>query len=159
MRFYESLWKFIKVYESLWKFMKVYESLWKFMKVHESLWKLTKVNENYNIPRYFLCKITHFHSVLFNCNALLAFRDFIPWQMKFFCLLLYHFAFSWHWQIFCNRQMKGNSPNIADTYFTVQITWDLIFVNLFLAPIGNKFSSQFYQKWHFGDSQLKNGLN
>jgi hypothetical protein len=86
------------------------------MRFYKSLWKLTKVNEKCVIPWYFLCKITNFHSISFNCNALLAFCDFALWQMKFFCLLLYHFAFRQHWQIFCHSQMKDNLPKIADTY-------------------------------------------
>jgi hypothetical protein len=32
-----------------------------------------KVNESYDIPQYFLRKITYFGSVSFNCDALLAF--------------------------------------------------------------------------------------
>jgi hypothetical protein len=86
------------------------------MRFYETLWKSTKINESYDILQYFLGKITHFRYISFNYNALLAFCDFVPWQMKFFCLLLYRFTFGRHRQIFCHRQMKGNSPNIADTY-------------------------------------------
>jgi hypothetical protein len=45
-----------------------------------------------------------------------AFCDFVPLQMKFFCLLLYHFAFRRHQQIFHHHQTKGDFFNIADTY-------------------------------------------
>jgi hypothetical protein len=75
-----------------------------------------KVNESHDIPWYFLGQITLFHSVLSNYKELLAFCDFVPLQMKFFCLLLYLFAFRRHQQIFCHRQMKGDFSNIADTY-------------------------------------------
>ncbi len=80
-----------------------------------------KLNKSYNIPQYFLCKITHFQSVSFNCDALLAFHNFVPWQTIFFCLLLYRFAFRWHRQIYCHSQMKGNLLNIADTYLTLLV--------------------------------------
>jgi len=50
---------------------------------YEILWKCAKVNESYNIPRYFLSQITHFRSISFNSNVLLAFRDFVPWQTNF----------------------------------------------------------------------------
>jgi len=96
-----------------------------------------KLNKSYDIPRYFLCKITHFHSVLFNCNALLAFRDFVLWQTKFFCLLLYRFAFRWHRQIFCHSQMKGNLPNIADTYLTLLVLLAGFGVCLFFGSAGS----------------------
>jgi hypothetical protein len=36
--------------------------------------------------------------------------------MKFFCLLLYHFASRQHWQIFCHLQTIDDISNIADTY-------------------------------------------
>ncbi len=52
-----------------------------------------KVNKSYDIPQYFLSQITHFCSILFNYEVLLAFHDFLLWQTKFFCLLSYHFAF------------------------------------------------------------------
>ena len=96
-------------------YLKYFTSLQNLTRNYNILWKFTKVNESYDIPQNFLCKITHFHFVSFNCDALLAFHDFVPWQMKFFCLLLYHFIFRRHWQIFCHHQMKGNLPNIADT--------------------------------------------
>jgi len=95
------------------------------MRNYEILQKFTKVNKSCNIPRYFLCKITHFHSVLFNCNALLEFHDFVPWQMKFFCLLLYSFIFRQHWQIFHHHQTKANLLNITDTYI-IEPTWSLV---------------------------------
>ncbi len=79
-------------------------------------WDFTKVNKSYDIPQYFLSQISHFCSVLSNNEVLLTFRDFVPWQMKFFCLLLNHFTFRRHQQIFCHRQMKGDFFNIADTY-------------------------------------------
>jgi hypothetical protein len=86
------------------------------MKVYESLWKFMKVYDSFDIPRYFLIQIIHFRSISSNYEVLLPFRDFLPWQTKFFCLLLYHFAFRQHQQIFRHRQMKGDFFNIADTY-------------------------------------------
>jgi hypothetical protein len=72
-----------------------------------------KVNKSYDIPWYFLGQITLFRSVSSNYKVLLAFRDFVPWQMKFFCLLLYHFAFRRHQQIFCHHQTKGDFFSIS----------------------------------------------
>jgi len=96
-------------------YLKYFVILQNLMRNYEILWKFTKVNKSYDIPRYFLSKITYFHSILFNCNALLAFRDISGWQTKFFCLLSYRFAFRRHRQIFCHHQIKGNLQNIADT--------------------------------------------
>jgi hypothetical protein len=52
------------------------------MRFFERLQRLMKVNESYDIAQYFLHKITDFHSVLFNCYALLALNDFELWQKK-----------------------------------------------------------------------------
>ena len=111
---YEILQKFMKVNESYrnstnirqhltgfkWFLQYLPKIFWYFTEFNEKLWDFTKVNETYDIPWYFLCIITHFHSVLFNCNALLAFCDFVLWQTKFFCLLLYSFAFRQHLKYF-----------------------------------------------------------
>jgi hypothetical protein len=97
-------------------YLKYFWILQNLMRNYEILWKLTKVNESYDIPQYFLSKITPFHFVSLNCNVLLAFCDFILWQTKFFHLLLYHFTFRRHRQIFCHCQTKGDFSNIADTY-------------------------------------------
>jgi hypothetical protein len=119
------------------------------MKVNESYRKLMKVNESYDIPWCFLCKITNFCSVMFNCNALLAFHDFVLWQTKFFCLLLYRFAFRWHRQIFCYCQTKGNSSNIADTYSALK-PLNRTFPNSLtsVTPFRDKRSSLFCQSIH-----------
>ncbi len=96
-------------------YLKYFGILQNLMKNYEILWKFTKIYESYDIPRYFLSQITHFCFVSSNYKVLLAFCDFVPWQMKFFCLLLYHFAFRRHQQIFCHCQTKGDFFNIADT--------------------------------------------
>ncbi len=83
---------------------------------YKILLKFMIVNESYDIPWYFLSQITHIRFVSINCNGLLAFHDFVPWQTKFFCLLSYCFAFGQHRQIFCHHQTKSNFSNIADTY-------------------------------------------
>ncbi len=54
-----------------------YEILRKFMKVCESLQKFTIVYESYNIPRYFFGQIPCFCSVLFACDVVFAFRNFV----------------------------------------------------------------------------------
>jgi hypothetical protein len=41
--------------------------------------------------------------------------------MKFFCLLLCHFASRQYWQIFRHRETKGDISNIANTYLTVTL--------------------------------------
>jgi hypothetical protein len=75
-----------------------------------------KVDESYDIPQYFFGQIPYFRSVSSNCDVLLAFCNFVPWWMKFFCLLSYCFASRQHWQIFWHSQTKGDISNIADTY-------------------------------------------
>ncbi len=92
-----------------------YEILWKFMKVYESLRKFTKVDESYNIPRYFFGQIPCFRSVSFACDVLFAFCNFVPWRMKFSCLLLYLIASRQYRQIFHHHQTIGDISNIADT--------------------------------------------
>ncbi len=74
---------------------------------------------------YFLGQITPFRSVLSNYEVLLAFRDFVPQQTKFFCLLSYCFAYRQHRQIFCHHQTKGDFSNIADTYCYAHILTSL----------------------------------
>ncbi len=96
-------------------YLKNFGILQNLMRNYEILWKFTEVNESYNIPRYFLCQITHFHSVSSNYEVLLAFCDFILWQTKFFFLLSFCFAIRRHQQKFCHRQTKGDFSNIADT--------------------------------------------
>jgi hypothetical protein len=83
-------------------YLKYFMILQNLTRNYEILWKFAKVNESYDIPHYFLGQITHFRSVSINCNVQLAFRDFIPWQSKFFCLLSYCFTFRQHPQIFCH---------------------------------------------------------
>ncbi len=95
-------------YEILRDFMRFYKSLRKFTKVYKSWRKLW-------YSMIFFGQIPCFHSVSFNYDVLFAFRNFVPWWMKFFCLLLYSFA-SWQYrQIFHHRQTIGDISNIADT--------------------------------------------
>ncbi len=82
---------------------------------NEKLWDFMKVYKSYNIPRYFFGQITYFCSVSFNCDVLLAFRNFVLRWTKFFCLLWYRFTSRQHRQIFCHHQTKGDISNIADT--------------------------------------------
>ncbi len=82
------------------------------MRFYESLWKLTKATIFHSI--FFVKSLTFipYRSIAMHYwNFVILHRE-----KQFFCLLLYHFVFRWHWQIFRHRQMKGNSPNIADTY-------------------------------------------
>ncbi len=110
-------------------YLKYFGILQNLLRNYKILWQSTKVNKSYDIPWYFLCKIPHFHSVSFNCDALLAFTDFEPWQTKFFCLLLYRFAFRQHQQIFHHRQTKGNLSNITDTHWASPSVRDLCLFN------------------------------
>ena len=98
-------------------YLKYFGILQNLMRNYEILWKFMKVDESYHIPQYFFGPITYFRSVSFNCDVLLAFCNFLPWWMKFFCLLLYRFASRQYRQIFCHRQTKGDISNIADTYW------------------------------------------
>ncbi len=86
------------------------------MRFYESLRKFTKVDKSYDIPQYFFGQIPCFRSVSFACDVLFAFRNFVPWQTKFSCLLLYRIASRQYWQIFCHCQTIGDISNIADTY-------------------------------------------
>jgi hypothetical protein len=54
----------------------------------------------------FFGPITYFCSILFNCNVLLAFCNFVPWWTKFFCLLSYRFASRQYRQIFRHCQKR-----------------------------------------------------
>jgi hypothetical protein len=83
------------------------------MRFYKSWWKLTKATIFHNI---FFRQITYFCSVSFDYDVLFAFRNFVPWWTKFFCLLLYGFASRQHRQIFRHRQMIGDISNIAETY-------------------------------------------
>jgi hypothetical protein len=104
--------KYLGILQNLTRYYKIVRKL---TKVYKSQTKLTKVDESYDIPQYFFRQITYFCSVSFDCNVLFAFRNFVPWRMKFFCLLLYCFASRQHRQIFRHHQMKGDISNIADT--------------------------------------------
>ena len=97
-------------------YLKYFGILQNLTRNYESLWKFTIVYESYDIPRYFFSQIPCFCSVSFNCDVLFAFCNFVPWQTKFFCLLLYCFASRQHRQIFCHHQTIGDISNIADTY-------------------------------------------
>ncbi len=68
-------------------FLKYFRILQNLTRNYEILWKFRKVDESYDIPRYFFGPITYFRSVLFNCDVLLAFCNFILWWTKNFCLL------------------------------------------------------------------------
>jgi hypothetical protein len=96
-------------------YLKYFGILQNLMRNYEILWKFTKVDKSYNIPRYFFGQIPCFHSISFDCDVLFAFRNFVLWRTKFFCLLLYRFASRQYRQIFCHRQMIGDISNIADT--------------------------------------------
>ncbi len=100
-------------------YLKYFGILHNLMRNYDILQKFTKVDKSYNIPQYFFGQINYFHLVLFNCDVLLAFCNFIRWQIKFFCWLSCHFASRQHWQIYHHRQMKGVISNIADTYVIV----------------------------------------
>ncbi len=89
-------------------YLKYFGILQNLTRNYEILWKLTKVDESYHIPQYFFGQITYFHSVLFNCDVLFAFRNFVPWRSNFVCLLLYRFTSRQHRQIFRHHQMKGD---------------------------------------------------
>ncbi len=95
-------------------FLKYFRILQNITRNYKILWKFTKVDESYDIPWYFFGPITYFHSVLFNCDVLLAFHNFLLWWTKFFCLLSYCFASRQYQQIFCHCQTKGDISNIAD---------------------------------------------
>ncbi len=96
-------------------YLKYFSILQNLTRFYEILRKFTKVDESYDIPQYFFGQIPCFCSVLLYCNVLFAFRNFVLWWTKFFCLLLYRFASKQYRQIFCHRQMKGDISNIADT--------------------------------------------
>jgi hypothetical protein len=116
LKYFSILQNLTRNYEILWKDMKVYESLRKFTKVYESLRKFTKAYESYDIPRYFFGQIPCFRSVLFACDVVFAFRNFVQWRTKFSCLLSFRITSRQYWQIFCHRQTIGDISNIADTY-------------------------------------------
>ncbi len=95
-----------------------YDILWMFMKVDESWQKLTKVDKSWQKLQYstiFFGQIPCFCSVSFTYDVLFAFRNFVPWQTKFSCLLLYRIASRQYRQIFHHHQTIGDISNIADT--------------------------------------------
>jgi hypothetical protein len=96
-------------------YLKYFSILQNLMRNHEILQKFMKVDESYDVPQYFFSQITCFCSISFDCDGLFAFHNFVPWSMKFFCLLLYRFASRQYRQIFCHSQMIGDISNIADT--------------------------------------------
>ncbi len=97
-------------------YLKYFGILQNLMRNCEILQKIMKVDESYDIPWYFFGQIFCFHSISFNCDVLFTFRNFVPWQTKLFCLLLYCFASRKYRQIFCHPQTIGDISNIADTY-------------------------------------------
>ncbi len=99
----------------LWTFVKYFGILQNLTRNYEILWKFMKVDESYDIPCYFFGQILCFHSILFACGVLFAFRNFVRWRTKFSCLLLYRITSRQYRQIFCHRQTIGDISNIADT--------------------------------------------
>ncbi len=97
-------------------YLKYFGILQNWMRNYDILWKITIVDDSYDIPQYFFVQIPCFCSVSFDCDVLFAFHNFVPWWMKFNCLLLYHFASRQYRQIFRHRQTIGDISNIADTY-------------------------------------------
>jgi hypothetical protein len=59
-------------------YLKYFGILHNLTRNYEILQKFTKVYKSYDIPKYFLVQITHFHSVSSNYEVLLPFRDFVP---------------------------------------------------------------------------------
>ncbi len=106
---------YLKYFGILQNLMRNYEILWKFTKVNKSLRKFMKVYKSYDIPRYFFGQIPCFRSVLFACNVVFAFRNFVRWRTKFSCLLSFCITSRQYRQIFRHRQMIGDISNIADT--------------------------------------------
>ncbi len=106
---------YLKYFGILQNLMRNYKILRKFTKAYESLREFTKVDKSYDIPRYFFGQIPCFRSVSFACNVLFAFHNFVRWQTKFSCLLLYRIASRQYRQIFCHSQTKGDISNITDT--------------------------------------------
>ncbi len=97
-------------------YLKYFGILQNLMRNYEILRKFMKVDESYDIPQYFFGQIPCFCSVSFACDVLFAFRNFVPWQTKFSCLLLYRITSRQYWKIFRHRQTIGDISNIADTY-------------------------------------------
>ena len=77
-------------------YLKYFGILQNLTRNYKILQKFMKLNESYDIPWYFFSQITYFRSVSFDCDVLFAFCNFVPWWMKFFCLLLYRFASRQH---------------------------------------------------------------
>ena len=59
-------------------YLKYFCILQNLMRNYEILRKFRKADESYDIPRYIFGQITYFCSVSFNCDVLLAFRNFVP---------------------------------------------------------------------------------
>jgi hypothetical protein len=59
-------------------YLKYFSILQNLMRNYEILQKFTKVDKSYDIPRYFFGQIPCFRSVLFNCDILFAFQNFVP---------------------------------------------------------------------------------
>jgi hypothetical protein len=74
-RILDNIWQHLTVFPNDFNniYLKNFGILQNLKRNYEILWKFTKVNESYNIPLYFLCQITHFHSVSSNYEVLLAF--------------------------------------------------------------------------------------
>ncbi len=97
-------------------YLKYFGILQNLTRNYEILWKFMKVDKSYDIPWYFFGQIPCFCSVLLNWDVLFAFRNFVPWWTKFFCLLLCRFTSRQYRQIFRHHQTTGDISNIADTY-------------------------------------------
>ncbi len=92
-------------------YLKYFIILQNLMINYEILWKLMKATIFHDI--FWSNPLLSFRS--FDCDILFAFHNFILWQTKFFCLLLYCFASRQYRQIFCHCQTICDISNIADT--------------------------------------------
>ncbi len=68
------------------------------MGFYKNLQKSIKVNESYDIPWYFLCKINHFCSLSFNCDAI-AIVDFSQFCSDNFKIVNFCTCLSWKLKI------------------------------------------------------------
>ncbi len=59
-------------------YLKYFVILQNLTRNYEILQKFMKVDESYDIPRYFFSQIPCFCFVLFDCNVLFAFHNFVP---------------------------------------------------------------------------------
>ncbi len=108
---------YLKYFSILQNLTRNYKILPKFKKVYESWQKL-------RYSTIFFGQIPCFLSISFDCDVLFAFHNFVPWWMKFFCLLLYHFASRQYRQIVCHHQTISDISNITDTYLPIE--WSLV---------------------------------